>query len=313
LSQLLDDEDLAEADQQLLKLSHIVPILREIFSIYISYFCYIGLFVTGLAFGCFESSLPTYTTDFDGGQSVLTTNLIYSSGSLAFSILTPVVGILSDLGGPSKLLLAALIGNIIIYPLISTMAVSIGGIVAAVCCVFIANTFADSSKYANATEIVDEAVMSADSTFHDYFKQMRGNMTDDQGSLENSEGLQDRTMDDNNGAGPMRVIGFCLVEVAVEGGRATGNVIGKRVYENNGLYGVGVLVAAITGGVVFTLGAIYIAKRLIMGKKQSRNKSSSTNFSTTDQAPVESDKEPPFLIQPVIEAENNPDKPVSSS
>jgi len=305
LTTLFDTEDLADDSEELLGLSQIIPILKGIFSLFTSYFAYFGLFLSGFAYGSFQSVIPEYTTNFDGGQTLFTTNLLWAGGAVVYSIVVLIVGYLVDKFGAPKLLISALIACIIFFPLIQYMAISIGGILGAICAIFGSIAITDGCKYPYATEIVDESVESKTIAFTGVSDVLSRRFGD--APLENIEGYRNRAVDESRGAGPARIVGFCLVEVATNGGGALGGIFGKRLYDSNGLSGLGIFIASVFGGYLLLFASLYAARICICSKKgDGSGQGGTVTFVTPEQSVQENEpqRELSALSQPVGDVGN---------
>ena len=191
--------------------SLIIPILKSIFSLSLGYLTYLGIFACGFAFGSIEASIPRFMVDIY--FSVLTSNLLWSAGALTFAIFAPIIGLFIDKFHPSLFLISSMLSYVVFGPLIHFLPASVGGLAGTITVSFFIQALAEISIYPLATCLVETA--------SDLIKTLPQSVN---------------------------IVGFCLVEMFVQAGFAVGNIIGKILYEWNGLYGVGIGIASIPAG-----------------------------------------------------------------
>lgn len=193
----------------------IIPMLKSVFCLSLAYLTYLGILSCGFAFGCIEASVPQFMAD--RGESVLTSNLLWSSGALTFTVFAPLIGYLIDRFKPAYFLLFSLMSYIVVGPLIHLMAISVGGIAGTIIVTTFIQAVAELSVYPLATSVVEMACADLE--------------TNDTATI----------------------VGFCLVEMFIQAGFAVGNIVGKIFYDWKNLYGVGIGIASIPAGTLVVI------------------------------------------------------------
>jgi len=194
----------------------IIPIVKSIFSFSLAYLTYLGILSCGFAYGCIETSIPQYMAD--RGESVLTSNLLWSSGALTFALFAPIIGWLIDKFGPTIFLVSAMVSYVVVGPLILFMAVSVGGIAGTIIVTTFIEAVAEISVYPLATLVVEAACILI------------------------------KTPPD-----PVHIVGFCLVEIFVQAGFAIGNIVGKIFFDWSGLYGIGIGISSVPAATILVI------------------------------------------------------------
>ena len=199
----------------------IIPIFKSIFCLSIAYLTYLGILSCGFAYGCVETSVPQYMTDI--GESVLTSNLLWSSGALTFALFAPLIGWLIDKFGPSIFVISAMLSYVIIGPFVHLITTaSVGGIAGTIILLTFIQATAEISIYPLATLVVEAACAVL------------------------------KTPPDS-----VHIVGFCLVEMFVQAGFAIGNLVGKLFYDWKGLYGVGIGISSVPGATILLITFIH--------------------------------------------------------
>ncbi len=111
-----------------------------------------GIFSAGMTFGCFESTIPAILAD---QLDVIQANLMWSIGALVFTIAAPVLGILIDKVGAYRVFVSGLFLYAIFYPLMSTIAVNLGGLGAIIAIVVAIEAVLEVSVYPVMAAVVD--------------------------------------------------------------------------------------------------------------------------------------------------------------
>ena len=214
------DPQSQESSMQYLDRKLIIPIVKTIFCLSLAYLTYVGIFSCGFAYGCVETSIPQYMTD--RGETVLTSNLLWSSGALTFAVFAPIIGWLIDKFGPPIFVISAMISYVIVGPLVHLIATSKGGIAASIIILTVVQATAEIAIYPLATLVVEAACVVL------------------------------KTPPDS-----VHIVGFCLVEMFVQGGFAVGNIVGKVFYDWDGLYGVGIGISSVPAGTIILITLIH--------------------------------------------------------
>jgi MFS family permease len=115
----------------------------------------VGIFSSGVTSGCIEIVVPQLITKYNGGLPVLESNLIWTLGPLAFTLVAPLAGHLIDKLGAATMFLTAQFLIALFYPLYFLMDSSLVGIGSIVMTSFALEAIMELSAYALIAQIVD--------------------------------------------------------------------------------------------------------------------------------------------------------------
>jgi MFS family permease len=167
----------------------------------------VGVFFTGITFGCIEIVVPKIIADWNGGGlSVIDSNLIWSVGPLAFTLMAPVAGPLIDKLGAVKMFVIGQFLMALFYPFFTLMEGSLVGVGSIVAIAFAIEAIMELSSYALVAHVNDATHLPK--------------------------------------ALP---VGYSLNEMSMHAGFAVGDLIGSLLATWMGLLGVGVVTATGNG------------------------------------------------------------------
>ena len=113
----------------------------------------IGIFSTGVSFGCFEVTVPALLANTE--LSVIMTNLLWSIGPLCFTIVVPIIGFMVDKRGPTRFFILGLFLFAVFYPLFHLVADSLWGLGLIIGLIFTMDAFLEVTVYPIIALIVD--------------------------------------------------------------------------------------------------------------------------------------------------------------
>jgi MFS family permease len=111
-----------------------------------------AIFATGASFGSFEATVPSILAD---QLEVIEANLMWSIGPLTFTIAAPLLGILIDKFGPTRIFICGFFLYSIFYPLFSTITVNLGGLAASIALAFSIEATTEVSVYPVIAQLVE--------------------------------------------------------------------------------------------------------------------------------------------------------------
>ena len=196
---------LSESESQIatIEASEMWPCVRRIFKNPMTTVALTGILSHGFSFGCCESVLPVYLTDWDSNSlSVLTTSLIYSVGPLTFTVVAPIAGYMVDRVGHYKVLLTGITLYAVLFPLFQLFVDSLVGLGACIALSFGICAVCEVSVFPFIADIAEKTDIAHADT-----------------------------------------IAFATNEMAIQCGFAVGNVVGRQLVDWKGMVVFGWFIA----------------------------------------------------------------------
>jgi MFS family permease len=116
-------------------------------------------FLVGLSIGANESTLPLILSDYEEeyNMSELHGQLIWTAGSVAYTIFAVVSGFAADRVSPFKLVIGGMVGFIITFALMNVICSSLGGVITFITITGGLTSFLDVAAYPLIASVVDTA------------------------------------------------------------------------------------------------------------------------------------------------------------